>query len=70
MNNETTTHQELFEGAPYCDRCRVKLRRLGVSTVTCNHTSLTVGIDSLNSPAYNSWMAMEADLAEIISNQA
>lgn len=61
-----TAYTELFEGAPYCEQCRCKLRRLGRATVSCDHTSFTVGIDKLNAAAYNNWMATESELAGIL----
>lgn len=58
-------YTELFEGAPYCEQCLCKLRALGTSSISCNHTSLTLGIDKLNAPAYAAWMVVESELAGI-----
>lgn len=68
--NKMTNYEPLFEGEPYCSKCNCKLRPLGVSTVACNHTSFTVGIDSLYNHAFDAWMVCDADLNEIIRRAA
>ncbi len=69
MDNKDVQYVELFEGAPYCARCEMKLRLLGSSTVTCGHTSFIIGIDKLTNHAYNDWMAVESDLVTIVGTR-
>ena len=62
MSNYTA----LFEGQPYCDFCKCKLRPIGASTVSCGHTSLTLGVDHLSRPAYDNWMVTERELEKLV----
>lgn len=59
----------LFEADPYCDQCKCKLRPLGVSTIACNHTSLTVGIDRLDAHNYDRWMVVESDFPKLLQGR-